>query len=254
MKKKLERSPETVECRSFPLSLRAAREDKEELRLTGHAAVFDTVTVLVRADYWWKGSPEIREVIERGAFSKSIAEADQRAFWNHSTDLILGRRKNGTLNLREDERGLFTEITPPDTALIRDMVIAPIERGDVNQMSFGFRVIREKVEEEESVITIRLKEIELIEVSPVAIPAYPQTDIGISARSAERLEDFRQQRQAAIQSAPGLAAHPENEEPESPTPAEESHPEQSAPAPVRHLDDALFMRLDLAKRGLRIAA
>lgn len=318
---------EAIERRSFPFT--AHREESDEsgkLKLSGHAAVFNRETVLVPRDAWYKGSPEIRESIKPGAFAKTLKERDVRALWNHNTDIVLGRKGNGTLELREDEIGLANDIYPPDTQMVRDMCIAPIERGDVDQMSFGFRIIREKVIEEDDTITIELSELDLIEVSPCTIPAYPQTDIGLSARSLDRIEDFRQQRQAAIQPpAPGQdAAHPEQGLDQSATPGQDIHPDESramkmmepmfkigdrvkitvvphmeghdvgeiaemnrgpaygikfdgmdmvhrwythselepeemsedesAPDDMRHLDESLYARLELAKREFRIAA
>lgn len=237
----------TMETRSFAIKLRA--EGSETKKLVGYAAVFNQMTTLVRADSWYKGSPEIREIIEPGAFTKSIGQSDQRAVWNHNTDLVLGRRKNGTLRLWEDENGLGNEITPPDTDMIRDMVIAPIERGDVDQMSFGFRVIADTVIEDSkaNTITIRLKEIDLVEVSPVAIPAYDGTSIGLSARSADRIEEFRQSRQAASGSGD------EYDHSQADGPDQRDHA-GDAPVNMSHLDEQeLFLRLSLAERKRRYA-
>jgi uncharacterized protein len=36
--------------------------------------------------------------------------------------------------------GLFAEIDAPDTAAVRDLVLEPIRRGDLNAWSFGFTV------------------------------------------------------------------------------------------------------------------
>lgn len=180
-----------VELRSFPLTMERAGTGTASGTLAGYAAVFNRETVLVPKDAWCTGSPEVREFIAPGAFKRTIKNSDQRAVWNHNTDFVLGRRKNGTLNLSEDEKGLRTEITPPDTDLVRDMVIAPIDRGDVDQMSFAFRVIDDKITETRDLILIELREVDLIEVSPVAIPAYTDTEIALSARSADRIEELR---------------------------------------------------------------
>src|SRR3989442_13915086 len=74
-----------------------------------------------------------------GAFSRTVgAKADVRALRNHDPNVLLGRTASGTLKLHEDSRGLYAEFTPPDTAMVRDMVLAPIERGDLSAWSFGF--------------------------------------------------------------------------------------------------------------------
>lgn len=254
-------APDGIERRSFPLlNLRQKNDTGEAPKLVGYAAVFNQETVLIPRDAMWAGSPEVREVIEPGAFTKTIAEGDIRAVWNHNTDIVLGRTRNKTLKLWEDANGLGNEIEPPATALVRDMVFSPIDRGDVDQMSIGFWIIREDEEKRDNgaILVFRIKEVKLMEVSPVAIPAYPQTSI--SARSMERIEDyfeeFRQLRQAAESSpAPGQAAHPDGSEHLESTPADE-HPETIVPAPpdTRHLDEDLFRRLDIVKVTIRPAA
>lgn len=247
------RHANAIEHRTFPLSMtRAASDAPSDIKLTGHAAVFGQTTVLVPRDTWFQGSPEIREVIEAGAFAKTLQERDVRALWNHNSDIVLGRKGNKTLALAEDKIGLYNEIQPPDTQLVRDMVLAPIERGDVNQMSFGFRIVRDKVVEEDNTITFILKELDLVEVSPCTIPQYTGTDIGLSARSADRLEDIRQRCETATTTSPATAppaeGHPEVQQLPTTSDATE-HPEQrSAPPTAIHLDEQLFCRLEIAQR------
>lgn len=135
--------------------------------ISGYAAVFNELS----ADMWG-----FREWIRPGAFAKTIREADIRAVWNHNPDYVLGRTTNGTLTLREDERGLFVEIKPPETTWARDFVES-IRRGDVDQMSFGFEVIRDSWNETVDVRT--LLEVKLYEVSPVTFPAYDSTTVSV---------------------------------------------------------------------------
>lgn len=162
-----------TEYRAYPvegLELRAEPEDQRP-RLVGHAAVFDQLTDTL--DCWG-----FRERIARGAFRKTIKEADVRALWNHDPTYVLGRTKNGTLLLKEDARGLAVTIIPPDTQWARDFTES-IRRGDVDQMSFGFRVVKETREGtvEEPVRVIQ--EVQLFDVSPVTFPAYPATDVQV---------------------------------------------------------------------------
>jgi hypothetical protein len=79
-------------------------------------------------------------------------------------------------------RGLAIEIDLPDTQTIRDLVAAPIERGDVSQMSFGFSVRpggQDWAKDDEGRVVRTLKKVRLFDVSPVTFPAYPQTDIAV---------------------------------------------------------------------------
>jgi HK97 family phage prohead protease len=68
--------------------------------LTGYAAVFDKWSV----DLWG-----FREKIRKGAFKKTIKEADVRGLINHDSNLIFGRSTAQTLELREDDGGLRYE-------------------------------------------------------------------------------------------------------------------------------------------------
>lgn len=170
--------PTTNLTRDWSLTdIRADDKDGKPF-ISGHAAVFDTLSVnLGTKNYPWY------EKIRSGAFSKTLREADVRALWQHDVNFVLGRNKNKTLTLWENNRGLAFEAYPPDTALVRDLVMAPIKRGDVDQVSFMFDAVLVNWIEEESQPPVReLVEVRLYEISPVTFPAYPATDV--SARAA----------------------------------------------------------------------
>ena len=166
------------ERRTFEISeLRIAR-DSEKPRIVGHAAVFDTL-----GDGGW-----FREKVAKGAFADSIQTDDVRALFNHDPNFVLGRNRAGTLKLQEDERGLLIEVEPPDTQYARDLVVS-IERGDINQMSFGFETIKDSWERstEGNNLDIRtLEKVRLWDVSPVTFPFYKETDVAV--RSHETWE------------------------------------------------------------------
>lgn len=139
--------------------------------IVGYAAVFDSLSV----ELWG-----FRERVARGAFADSLAAGDDvRALWNHDPNIVLGRTRSGTLRLREDETGLYVEIEPPDTQQGRDL-LAVIARGDVDQMSFSFRVIEDKWSIDESEQYVRtLLQVKLYDVAPATFPAYPDTSLGV---------------------------------------------------------------------------
>lgn len=169
----------TIERRAFALDeLRVTEGDSRQI--VGHAAVFNTRAEIFRGFF---------EEIQPGAFTDAIETDDVRALWNHNPDYVLGRNGARTLTLREDKQGLAVEIDPPPTTWANDLLIS-MRRGDVSQMSFGFRI--RQVEDAESWGTLpdgsilrRIKAVELFDVSPVTFPAYPETDVGVRERVAE---------------------------------------------------------------------
>lgn len=169
------------------LALRAGDAPKREGvvgTVRGYAAVVDQMTTL----YSWD-TGELREIIRPGAFKKSIADnKDVRAFLQHDSGRLLGRTTAGTLRLREDEKGLYDEIDLPDTTDGRDAKLL-IERGDLTQQSFGFFPVTTKQYSEtvrkdgvtRTIYTREVREVRLIEVSPVSMPAYAGTSIETNA-------------------------------------------------------------------------
>lgn len=152
------------------LQVRAAGDDGPATIL-GHAALFNTKSVYLYG---------FREMIEPGAFAESLG-GDIRALWQHDTARVLGRTKANTLRLWEDDQGLAFELNPPDTQDGRDAVIL-IERGDVDQMSFGFNVPMggdSWTEDEDGIPLRKLHQISLMEISPVTWAAYPDTGVGV---------------------------------------------------------------------------
>jgi HK97 family phage prohead protease len=161
-----------IEMRYVASALAAERRAEGEIAaLAGYASVFNQRSVELWGFY---------EVIAPGAFADSLAQGDDvRALWNHDPNWILGRTVNGTLRLREDENGLWSEIDPLDTSVNRGFVAA-IERGDVSQMSFAFVAedARWDLDENEQWMRTVLRA-KLYDVSPVTYPAYPSTSIGL---------------------------------------------------------------------------
>lgn len=176
-----------LEKRHLPFEVRVEKRDDGQTLIVGHAAVFDQLS---------EDLGGFREQIQAGAFVDAIATDDVRALWNHNPDFILGRNRSNTLRLVEDVRGLAIEIIPPDTQTVRDLVLTPMERGDVSQMSFAFSVRpggQDWAKNDSGQLIRTLKKLRLYDVSPVTYPAYPQTDVGVARRSMESaIADFLQ--------------------------------------------------------------
>jgi HK97 family phage prohead protease len=163
-----------IERRTFTVRDVEARQAEDgTMTLRGYAAVFNDASVPL---------PFI-ETIAPGAFRKTLSETpDVRLLINHE-GLPLARTKNGTLTLTEDDRGLYMDAQIADTNEGRDLYKL-VERGDVDQMSFAFRVIRQKWSEDRTTRTLTEVSLADGDVSVVTYPAYPTTTV--EAREALR--------------------------------------------------------------------
>jgi HK97 family phage prohead protease len=84
------------------------------------------------------------ETIKRGAFAKTLAEAPDVALLINHSGLPLARTLSGTLNLRESSAGLVVDADLADDDPDVRALAPKLRRGDVDQMSFSFRVVRQK--------------------------------------------------------------------------------------------------------------
>ena len=143
--------------------------------IRGYAAVYNS-------DSEWMGG--FYEQIEAGAFD-SVLDNDVRAYFNHDENLLLGRVSSGTLRISTDKRGLFYEVDLPNTTYANDLVEL-MKRGDVNQSSFAFLIEQDRWEQRDG-ITYRIieKVSRLLDVSPVAQPAYPDATSELKTRDLE---------------------------------------------------------------------
>lgn len=129
------------------------------------------------------------EAIAPTAYRSVLADpqTDVRAFWNHNPDHLLGRQASGTLQLRADSQGLEFEIAKlPNTQAGRD-VRELVERGDVNGASFAF-VPGDDEWSTRSGRRVRTHTsvARLIDVSPVAIPAYDGASVALRSFPTDR--------------------------------------------------------------------
>ena len=136
------------------------RDEGDAPHITGYFAVFDSN---------YEISPLMSESIAPGAFSSSLG-GDVRALTNHDTTLVLGRTTAGTLELREDDHGLWGDITvnPNDGDAMN--TYARVARGDVTQCSIGFDIVREDTDVSPDGATHwTIREVVLYEVSRLSV-------------------------------------------------------------------------------------
>lgn len=166
------------EVRCYSGEVRAQQPAEGGTKISGYGSVFNS-----RSEPMWG----FREIIKPGAFD-SVLTDDVRALFNHDPNFILGRSASGTLQLSLDDRGLKYDIDAPDTQTIRDLVLAPMIRGDISQSSFAFSVARDGddwYEDDEGIIIREINQFSrLYDVSPVTYPAYQDADSGVRSMKA----------------------------------------------------------------------
>ena len=143
------------------------RENGEEKRIEGYFAVFNSN---------YQIDEFMSESIKEGAFSETLG-GDIRALIDHETMYVLGRNKAGTLELREDAHGLWGSIllNPNDQDAMN--LYARVQRGDVDQCSFGFDILSESEVREGANVHWTIEKVKLYEVSCCTFPAYAETSI-----------------------------------------------------------------------------
>jgi HK97 family phage prohead protease len=158
------------ERRSVAVSEFEFREAGDSLALTGYASVFDE-------PYEVYGGPPSGwlEIVDRRAFDKTLrSKPDVHLLINHE-GMPLARTKSGTLRLSTDSKGLMVEADldrrDPDVQRLE----TKMGRGDMDQMSFAFRVIRQEWNDDESERRMVEVSIDRGDVSVVNFGANPAT-------------------------------------------------------------------------------
>nr|DAM27581.1 MAG TPA: prohead serine protease [Caudoviricetes sp.] len=172
-----------MEHRYIPMDRMEVREDGGDLYIEGYFAVFNSVYEL------WPGATES---IAPGAFDDSVSD-DVRALYNHNTDLVLGRTSAGTMEIKQDSRGLWGRIRINRDDSDAMNAYARIQRGDITGCSFGFDIADQETEyREDGTVHWTIKRVSpLYEISPCTFPAYQDTTV--SARKHD-LEEVKRKR------------------------------------------------------------
>lgn len=206
--------------RVMPFTLdRAAGQGGDGLTLEGHAAVFNSPTVIDS----WEG--RFREQTAPGAFKKTFQERTPVLQFDHGHHPLIGSIPIGRINsAKEDSKGAAIKARLADNWLIQPVRDA-IANESINGMSFRFSVVREEWRDAdgnlvtdpqkilraiyssdglpESQLMLRtLREVKVPELGPVVFPAYEATDVGVrSGRTVIDLSTLRKDPDARKQLA-----------------------------------------------------
>jgi len=139
-----ERSPAEVpstrdRSQEFGAQLRVAtvqRDGREAYHFHGIASTVEEPYEMY--DFWGPYT----EIVDRGAFDVTLAAGPDVAFLLNHRGATMARTKSGTLTLSVDDEGLVSDAyCNPERSDVRDLAHA-INDGDIDQMSFAFRIVR----------------------------------------------------------------------------------------------------------------
>lgn len=170
----------TYEARTVAASFELRDGDSTSPMLEGYAATFNQQYDL----------GPFREQIAPEAFTRTLSNGpDVRLLVDHEGQ-PLARTKSGTLTLAADSTGLHARaaLDPSDPDVQR--LLPKMRRGDLDQMSFAFRVPSggDSWSEDFSERTIREANLAGGDVSVVTYPANPNTSAAIRARDVREAQ------------------------------------------------------------------
>lgn len=136
------------------------------------------------------------EIIDPKALDGANIE-EMKCFFNHDANYTLASLRNKTVSLTITDGSADYDIIAPDNQTIRDMVLAPIQRGDITGSSFMFDIDAHGDEWDQGADGVYVRYIRrianLYEMGPVSMPAYLQTTSDVGKRS---LDQFIQETKA----------------------------------------------------------
>ena len=161
------------------------REEQDGKKvIAGYFSVFNSETEL------WDGA---YEAIATEAFDDTLGN-DIRALTNHDPTLVLGRNKAGTLRLSKDSHGLWGEILINERDGDAVNLYERVKRGDVDQCSFGFRILKEDTEwRDDGTVKWTIRKVDLHEVSVCTFPAYEDTGVQARRRQVDQHREKQMQ-------------------------------------------------------------
>lgn len=160
-----------LELRFKPVDLTTV-EDNGGLRVNGYVNLTEQTSEVLHTN---RGHQFV-EKISKGAFSKALQRATEIDFLvEHDNERILSSTRNNSLNLVEDDKGLFMSATISPTTWGKDYYTL-IKDNIIKNFSFGFIALEDEWQERNDGLLERtVYDLDLFEVSLVKNPAYTQS-------------------------------------------------------------------------------
>lgn len=166
------------------------QEDSKNMGQVEHKAVSFEIKREPDADGVFEGYASVfgvvdqgMDVVERGAFAKSLGKRKVKMLWQHDTAQVIGVWDE----IKEDERGLYVK-----GRVLKDVqkgaeAIALMKADAIDSMSIGYRTIA--ATDEGGGRIRKLLEVDLFEISLVTFPMLPDAKI-TAIKSIATIRDF----------------------------------------------------------------
>lgn len=166
--------------RAYPVALEVrAKKTGGPTTIEGYASVTESPFEM------WDWLGPYSEIVRVGAFAKTLAENPQVQLLLNHGGLSMAYTQAGTLRLSEDSTGLHMEAdVNAKRSDVQDMLLA-LEDGDVDEMSFAFRVTRQQWSPDYDQRDILEVDLHRGDVSVVNFGANPATTVGAAMRAAD---------------------------------------------------------------------
>ncbi|MEU6702541.1 HK97 family phage prohead protease [Streptomyces wuyuanensis] len=166
--------------RAFPVQLEVrAKKAGGPTTIEGYASVTEAPFEM------WDYLGPYTEVVRTGAFAKTLSETPQVQLLLNHGGLAMAYTQAGSLRLSEDTTGLHMEAdVNAKRGDVQDMLLA-LEDGDVDEMSFAFRVTRQQWSPDYDQRDITEVDLHRGDVSVVNFGANPATSVAPALRSAD---------------------------------------------------------------------
>ncbi|MFE2041669.1 HK97 family phage prohead protease [Streptomyces sp. NPDC059477] len=180
------KKPGGTERRAFPvrLEVRAKKGVPDVSTIEGYASVTEAPFEM------WDWLGPYSEVVRTGAFAKTLAETPQVQLLLNHGGLAMAYTKAGSLRLSEDTTGLHMEADVTTRRSDVGDMLAALDEGSVDEMSFAFRVTRQQWSPDYDQRDILEVDLHRGDVSVVNFGANPATSVGaVRAADFDRLDE-----------------------------------------------------------------
>ena len=186
---------------ALPLKIEQRAEgdgQPKKMIIEGYALLFENETMIGSEEWGWI------EVIKTGALDETDMKKVPMKYNHEDSYLALASTKNGSLELKVDDKGLFFHAELLENGSNRDIYSA-IESGLIDECSFAFTIDYANggeiwIEESDKMPRREIVKIKrLFDISVVDLPAYDNTTV--AARALGTLEEAEKVRKAALAEA-----------------------------------------------------